>query len=73
MYAWGGKSKSVSCSRVYVCVKAKLTLISFFLFFLLFLMHLALRTPEKDQMANDDHATITRKLLIDPEHATNLP
>ena len=30
----GGKSKSVSFSRVYVCVKAKLTLVSFFYFFL---------------------------------------
>ena len=29
----GEKSKSVSFSRVYVCVKAKLTLISFFYFF----------------------------------------
>ena len=35
----GGKSKSVSFSRVYVCVKAKLTLVSFFL---LFFMHLPL-------------------------------
>ena len=30
----GKKSKSVSFSRVYVCVKAKLTLVSFFYFFL---------------------------------------
>ena len=30
----GEKSKSVSFSRVYVCVKAKLTLVSFFYFFL---------------------------------------
>ena len=29
----GKKSKSVSFSRVYVCVKAKLTLVSFFYFF----------------------------------------
>ena len=29
----GEKSKSVSFSRVYVCVKAKLTLVSFFYFF----------------------------------------
>ena len=29
----GEKSKSVSFSRVYVCVKAKLTLVSFFLLF----------------------------------------
>ena len=29
----GKKSKSVSFSRVYVCVKAKLTLVSFFLLF----------------------------------------
>ena len=29
----GGKSKSVSFSRVYVCVKAKLTLVSFFFTF----------------------------------------
>ena len=33
MYAWGKKSKSVSFSRVYVCVKAKLTLVSFVLLF----------------------------------------
>ena len=32
MYAWG-KSKSVSFSRVYVFVKAKLTLVSFLYFF----------------------------------------
>ena len=31
----GEKSKSVSFSRVYVCVKAKLTLVSFFLLFFL--------------------------------------
>ena len=31
----GKKSKSVSFSRVYVCVKAKLTVVSFFLLFLL--------------------------------------
>ena len=35
----GKKSKSVSFSRVYVCVKAKLTLVSFFL---LFFLHLPL-------------------------------
>ena len=35
----GGKSKSVSFSRVYVCVKAKLTLVSFFYFFS---MHISL-------------------------------
>ena len=35
----GEKSKSVSFSRVYVCVKAKLTLVSFFL---LFFLHLPL-------------------------------
>ena len=29
----GEKSKSVSFSRVYVCVKAKLTLVIFFIFF----------------------------------------
>ena len=34
------KSKSVSFSRVYVCVKAKLTLVSFF--FTIFSMHLSL-------------------------------
>ena len=39
MYAWGKKVK-VSFSRVYVCVKAKLTLVSFFLTF--FSMHLSL-------------------------------
>ena len=37
----GEKSKSVSFSRVYVCVKAKLTLVSFF--FTFFIMHLSLR------------------------------
>ena len=37
----GKKSKSVSFSRVYVCVKAKLTVVSFFLLF--FIMHLSLR------------------------------
>ena len=36
----GKKSKSVSFSRVYVCVKAKLTLVSFF--FTFFFMHLSL-------------------------------
>ena len=40
MYARGKKSKSVSFSRVYVCVKAKLTLVSLFLTF--FFMHLPL-------------------------------
>ena len=42
----GKKSKSVSFSRGYVCVKVKLTLVSFFL---LFFMHLPLRddTPKK--------------------------
>ena len=35
----GKKSKSVSFSRVYLCVKAKLTLVSFFTFFS---MHLSL-------------------------------
>ena len=33
MYAWGKKEKKVSFSRVHVCVKAKLTLVSFFYFF----------------------------------------
>ena len=33
----GEKSKSVSFSRVYVCVKAKLTLVSFFYFFFIHL------------------------------------
>ena len=41
MYTWG-KSKSVSFSRVYVCVKAKLTLVKFFLLF--FLCTFPLRT-----------------------------
>ena len=36
----GQKSKSVNFSRVYVCVKAKLTLVSFFLFF--YFVHLPL-------------------------------
>ena len=36
----GEKSKSVSFSRVYVCVKAKLTLVSFFLLF--YFVHLPL-------------------------------
>ena len=36
----GKKSKSVSFLRVYVCVKAKLTLVSFFFYF--FSMHLSL-------------------------------
>ena len=37
----GEKSKSVSFSRVYVCVKAKLTLVSFFLLF--YFVHLPLK------------------------------
>jgi len=37
----GKKSKSVSFSRVYVCVKARLTLVRFFL---LFFMHISLRS-----------------------------
>ena len=39
----GEKSKSVSFSRVHVCVKAKLTLLVFFYFFF---MHLPLRIQE---------------------------
>ena len=35
MYAWGEKRKNVSFSRVYVCVKAKLTFVSFFSFLLI--------------------------------------
>ena len=31
MYAWGKKGKSVSFSRVYVCIKAKLNFFTFFL------------------------------------------
>ena len=42
----GKKSKSVSFSRVYVCVKAKLTLVSFFLLF----FHLPLRDILTTQM-----------------------
>ena len=45
MYAWGEKRKNVSFSRVYVCVKAKLTFVSFF--FLFIFLHLSLiRTIE---------------------------
>ena len=36
MYAWGEKRKKVSFSRVYVCVKAKLTFVSFFFSFYFF-------------------------------------
>ena len=42
----GEKSKSVSFSRVYVCVKAKLTLVSFFLLF--FLCTFPLLSPSGD-------------------------
>ena len=41
----GEKSKSVSFSRVYVCVKAKLTLVSFFLLF--YFVHLPLSSLQK--------------------------
>ena len=41
MYAWGEKRKNVSFSRVYVCVKAKLTFVSFF--FLFIFLHLSLK------------------------------
>ena len=41
----GEKSKSVSFSRVYVCVKAKLTLVCFFLLF--YFVHLPLSSPQK--------------------------
>ena len=40
MYAWGKKGKMLVFTRVYVCVKAKLTLVSFFYFFF---MHLPLK------------------------------
>ena len=43
----GAKSKGVSFSRVYVCVKAKLTLVSFFL--LLFFLHLPLIASKKSK------------------------
>ena len=37
MYAWGKKGKMLVFTGVYVCVKAKLTLVSFFLPFFLHL------------------------------------
>ena len=61
MYAWGKKSKSVSFSRVYVCVKAKLTLVSFF--FTFFSMQLSLREPVKYYLA-DLRRSIEKLLLI---------
>ena len=48
----GKKSKSVSFSRVYVCVKAKLTLVSFF--FTVFSMHLSLIMQSRDANASKD-------------------
>ena len=39
MYAWGKKGKMLVFTGVYVCVKAKLTLVSFFS---LFFLHLSL-------------------------------
>ena len=41
MYAWGKKGKMLVFTGVYVCVKAKLTLVSFFS---LFFLHLSLST-----------------------------
>ena len=48
MYDWGKKRKMLVFTGVYVCVKAKLTFVSFFPFFL----HLSLRelhTLQEDQ------------------------
>ena len=41
MYAWGKKRKLLVFTAVYVCVKAKLTLVRFF--FIFFCLHLSLR------------------------------
>ena len=52
----GEKSKSVSFSRVYVCVKAKLTLVSFFLLFFLCTFPLgvhAVKDSGEDWIGND--------------------
>ena len=41
MYDWGKKRKMLVFTGVYVCVKAKLTLVSFFLLF--YFVHLPLK------------------------------
>ena len=55
----GGKSKSVSFSRVYVCVKAKLTLVSFCYFFF---MQLPLRPLSVKSVSYMTHSQMLGKV-----------
>ena len=53
MYAWGKKGKMLVFTGVYVCVKAKLTLVRFFSFFFFapFPYHI---TPDDKYFEDDD-------------------
>ena len=54
----GEKGKSVSFSRVYVCVKAKLTVVSFFLLF--FILHLSLTAVWSTYIEQPDEVSLLK-------------